>query len=64
MIQFEPILLANVSKPNSHTLAGYKANGGFKGLTKVLAEMTPAQAIEMVKGSNLRGAAVPVFRPV
>ncbi len=55
MIQFEPILLANVGKPGSHTLAVYKAGGGYKGLEKVLAEMTPAQTIEMVKSSNLRG---------
>ena len=31
------------------------ANGGYNGLRKVLAEMTPAQVIEMVKASNLRG---------
>ncbi|HTU25796.1 MAG TPA: SLBB domain-containing protein, partial [Pirellulales bacterium] len=55
MTKFEPILLANVGKPNSHTLAAYEASGGFVGLRKVLGEMTPAQVIEMVKASNLRG---------
>jgi NADH-quinone oxidoreductase subunit F len=53
--KFEPILLANVGKPGSHTLAAYTATGGYAGLRKVLAEMTPAQVIEMVKASNLRG---------
>lgn len=55
MTKFEPILLANVGKPGSHTLAAYEKTGGYVGLRKVLAEMTPAQVIELVKASNLRG---------
>src|SRR6476659_2968777 len=55
MTSFEPVLLANVGKPNSHTLAGYEAAGGDRALRKVLAEMTSAALVEMVKSSNLRG---------
>ena len=53
--KFEPVLLANVGKPNSHTLAAYEAGGGYRALKKVLAEMTPVALIEMVKSTNLRG---------
>jgi NADH-quinone oxidoreductase subunit F len=52
---FEPVLLANINKPNSHTLRVYEEGGGYQGLRKVLAEKTPAEFIEMVKSSNLRG---------
>ena len=53
--KFEPVLLANVGKPNSYTLSSYEAAGGYRGLKKVLAEMTPAALIDLVKSSNLRG---------
>ncbi len=36
MAKFEPILLANVEKTDSHTLAVYEANGGYQALRKVL----------------------------
>src|SRR5664279_1834027 len=55
MPKFEPILLTNVGKPNSYTLAGYEATGGYKGLRKAVLEMTPAAVIDLVKSSNLRG---------
>jgi NADH-quinone oxidoreductase subunit F len=55
VIAFEPILLANVDKPESHTLRGYETTGGYTGLKKVLAELTPPQAVELIKSSNLRG---------
>ena len=55
MPKFEPVLLANVGKPNSHTLKAYEAAGGYRGLKKVLTEMTPAAFIEAVKSTNLRG---------
>ena len=41
MPKFEPVLLANIGKPNSHTLAAYEASGGYAALRKVLKEMTP-----------------------
>src|SRR5579871_2065518 len=52
---FEPVLLASVGKPDSHTRAVYEASGGYSALRKVLAEMTPAALIDVVKASNLRG---------
>ena len=55
MPKFEPVLLANIGKPDSHTLKAYEAAGGYRALKKVLAEMTPADVIELVKSSNLRG---------
>jgi NADH-quinone oxidoreductase subunit F len=55
MPKFEPVLLANIGKPNSYSLAAYRAAGGYKALAKVLAEMTPLALIEMIKSSNLRG---------
>jgi NADH-quinone oxidoreductase subunit F len=52
---FEPVLLANVGKPESYTLPVYESTGGYTGLRKVLKEMTPVQTIDLVKSSNLRG---------
>src|SRR5438552_3632520 len=55
MPDFEPVLLANINKPNSHKLAVYEAGGGYRALKKVLAEGDPARFVEEVKSSNLRG---------
>ncbi|MEX2113223.1 MAG: NADH-quinone oxidoreductase subunit NuoF [Pirellulales bacterium] len=55
MPKFEPVLLANIDKPNSHTLQVYEASGGYRALRKALSEMTPLALIELVKSSNLRG---------
>src|SRR5262245_14655477 len=55
MPPFQPVLLANIGKPNSHTRAAYEAAGGYSALKKVLKEMTPAATIDVVKQSNLRG---------
>ena len=38
--QFEPVLLANIGKPDSHTRAVYEAGGGYQALRKVLAELS------------------------
>jgi NADH-quinone oxidoreductase subunit F len=53
--KFEPVLLANVGKPDSHTLAVYEATGGYKALRKAVNEMAPLAVLEAVKNSNLRG---------
>jgi NADH-quinone oxidoreductase subunit F len=53
--KFEPVLLANIDKPDSHTRAVYEASGGYNALRKVLAEMQPPALIDLVKNSNLRG---------
>ena len=55
MAEFEPVLLANVGKAESHTLAAYEAAGGYSALKKTLKEMSPEQVIELVKASGLRG---------
>ncbi|WP_375770822.1 NADH-quinone oxidoreductase subunit NuoF [Archangium gephyra] len=51
---FEPLISAAWGKPNSWTLDEYKKRGGYKGLEKAL-ELAPAQIIDEVKKSNLRG---------
>jgi len=53
--EFEPVLTANVHKPESHTLKVYQAGGGYQALRAVLKEKTPLDVIELVKASGLRG---------
>jgi len=53
--EHEPVLLANVDKQNSHTLAVYESGGGYRGLRRVLREMSPGEVVEMVRASHLRG---------
>ena len=48
------ILLRGREIPDLHRLAVYQANGGYEGLQKALA-MQPAEVIDEVKASNLRG---------
>ncbi len=51
----EPVLLVNIGKQNSHTLAVYEAGGGYQTLRRALKELSPADVVEMVKASGLRG---------
>jgi len=53
--EFEPVLLAQVGKRDSHTLAAYEASGGYETLRRVLKEKKPAEVTEIVKASGLRG---------
>ena len=55
MAEYQPVLLARVDKPGSHSLASYRADGGYKTFERVLKEMQPAQVTDMVKTSGLRG---------
>src|SRR5713226_1518232 len=55
MAEFEPVLLRRVGKPDSQSLESYRADGGYRALTKALNEMTPAKVVDMVKASSLRG---------
>ena len=55
MAEFEPVLLANIDKEDSHTLKVYEATGGYKGLRKTLKEKSPSEVIDIVKDSRLRG---------
>jgi len=53
--EFQPTLLANIGKPDSHTLATYESGGGYQALRSVLAEKSPDDVKEIVKLSGLRG---------
>jgi NADH-quinone oxidoreductase subunit F len=55
MAEFEPVLLRRVGKPDSQSLASYRADGGYRALSKALNEMTRAQVVDTVKASGLRG---------
>src|SRR5678815_345851 len=50
----EKIITRNWGRPDSWTLGAYKRTGGYATLEKVLG-MQPAQIIDEVKKSNLRG---------
>ncbi len=51
----EPGQLANIDKPESHTLRVYESTGGYQALRRVLRELAPTDVIEQVKSSGLRG---------
>jgi NADH-quinone oxidoreductase subunit F len=55
MADFEPVLLRRILKKASPSLDAYRADGGYRALAKALNEMTPAQVVDAVKASNLRG---------
>jgi NADH-quinone oxidoreductase subunit F len=48
MPDFDPVLLANIGNPDSHTLRVYEAAGGYQALRKSLKEKTPAEVTEEV----------------
>jgi len=52
---FEPVLLEAVGIENGGTLEQYRSRGGYAPLEKLLAEKQPADVVEMVKSSGLRG---------
>lgn len=54
-MDFQPVLLANIEKPDSHTLRVYESGGGYGALRKVLGSMTPDAFKELIKSSGLRG---------
>ena len=54
MTTFEPVLLRRVGKPDGASLAAYQADGGYAALRKALG-MEPAEVVELVKQSGLRG---------
>ena len=51
----EKVLLRNIDVPDSHTLAVYQARGGYHAWEKVVQSMKPAELIDEVKASGLRG---------
>jgi len=52
---YEPVLLQRADLPNSETIDVYLAHGGYQALRKALSEHSPAELIDMVKRSKLRG---------
>src|SRR5947209_16577064 len=55
MPAFEPVLLRRILRKADPSLAAYRADGGYQALEKAVNEMTPAQVVDVVKASNLRG---------
>src|ERR1700732_4320160 len=55
MPDFEPVLLRRINRNADPGLDAYRADGGYSAATKALTEMTPAQGVEVVKDSGLRG---------
>src|SRR6266478_3219487 len=55
MADFEPILLRRILKKADPGLDAYRADGGYRALTKVLNEMDPVKVAAIVKDSGLRG---------
>jgi NADH-quinone oxidoreductase subunit F len=53
--EFEPVLLANIHKPDSHTLRVYQQSGGYEAAKKVVSGMSPNDVVETIKASGLRG---------
>ncbi|HOO45085.1 MAG TPA: NADH-quinone oxidoreductase subunit NuoF [Deltaproteobacteria bacterium] len=54
MVKWQPVLLANVHRPNSEKIATYLDHGGYESLRKAL-KMSPEEIISEVKASGLRG---------
>ncbi|MDP6619044.1 MAG: NADH-quinone oxidoreductase subunit NuoF [Nitrospinota bacterium] len=55
-VEILPIVTKNVGKEGSHTLEGALANGVYQGIERILDEKAdPAEVIETVKASGLRG---------
>lgn len=55
MAEFEPVLLRRILKKASPSLDAYRADGGYRAVTKALNEMSPVQVADTVKSSGLRG---------
>jgi NADH-quinone oxidoreductase subunit F len=53
-VTVEKILTRNFERPDSHTLAVYRQSGGYTALERAR-QMAPADIVEEVKKSNLRG---------
>ncbi|MDT0327224.1 NADH-quinone oxidoreductase subunit NuoF [Nocardiopsis lambiniae] len=54
MTTLTPVLSDNWDRPDSFTLEGYRADGGYRALRKALA-MEPEAIVDLVKQSGLRG---------
>ncbi|MDP2606307.1 MAG: NADH-quinone oxidoreductase subunit NuoF [Deltaproteobacteria bacterium] len=54
-MSMEKVLLRNIGVTDSHLLAVYQSRGGYQSWEKVVRNMKPAELIEEVKSSGLRG---------
>src|SRR2546428_6925369 len=52
---YEKVLTKNVGVPNAYDIDVYESRGGYAGLKKAIASYKPADLIELVKSSGLRG---------
>jgi NADH-quinone oxidoreductase subunit F len=52
---FEPVLTENILRPESEKIDTYLAHGGYSATRLALTKYTPAELIDMVKISGLRG---------
>ena len=52
---YEPVLLARINKLDSIKLEGYRNDGGYATVERVLKEMKPDEVVNQVKDSRLRG---------
>ena len=55
MPAFEPVLLRRILNEADPSLEAYRADGGYRALHKAVSEMAPAQVVDLVKSSGLRG---------
>ncbi len=51
---FEPVLTRNIHRPDSEKITTYLSNGGYQAIRTAL-KQTPAELIDLVKRSGLRG---------
>lgn len=54
-VAYEPVLLANIDKAQSHTRKVYEASGGYGTLRRVMKEMSPKDVVDQIRYSSLRG---------
>jgi NADH-quinone oxidoreductase subunit F len=52
---YEKVLTRNVGVPRAYDIDVYESRGGYAGLKKAIASYKPADLIELVKSSGLRG---------
>jgi NADH-quinone oxidoreductase subunit F len=55
MPEFEPVLLHRILQKASPSLDAYRGDAGYRALDKAVHEMTPAQVVDTIKASSLRG---------
>lgn len=51
----EECVFAEIREPGRDSLEGYRSSGGYKALTRALAEQSPTDVIDMLKASGLAG---------